>query len=222
MTAAAGSGPRSRLGRGGLPGGTRFPGFDVTTQARHWDPVTAGVVLDRLRSPEPPRFFTAREEAIADALFDQLLAQREDPRVPVTAMVDSRLAEQRTDGWRYADMPEDGQAWRESLRLLDHDAAQRYGRGFCECPEDQQRELIQHVQDLGSDDWHHLPAGRVWSLWTRYGCTAFYSHPAAWNEIGFPGPAYPRGYKALGIGSLESFEVHDSRPQDDPAADGQA
>ena len=34
-------------------------------------------------------------------------------------------------------------------------------------------------------------AGRphhVWSLWTRYACTAFYSHPWAWNEIGFGGP----------------------------------
>jgi hypothetical protein len=205
-----------------MPGESRFPGFDVTEQAPHWDPVTAGVVLDRLRSPEPPRFFTLREEAIADALFDQLLSQRTDPRVPVTAMVDARLAEERTDGWHYADMPEDGQAWRESLRLLDYDAAERYGHGFCECPDDRQRELVQHVQDLGSEDWHQLPAGRVWSLWTRYACTAFYSHPAAWNEIGFPGPAYPRGYKALGVGKLEPFEVHDTRPKDDPAADGQA
>ena len=28
----------------------------------------------------------------------------------------------------------------------------------------------------------------VWSLWTRYASTAFYSHPWAWNEIGFGGP----------------------------------
>ena len=37
-------------------------------------------------------------------------------------MIDARLAEQQTDGWRYADMPEDGQAWRDSLRYLDEDA----------------------------------------------------------------------------------------------------
>ena len=34
--------------RVGETGGTRFPGFDAGAQARHWDPVTAGVVLDRL------------------------------------------------------------------------------------------------------------------------------------------------------------------------------
>ncbi len=27
---------------------------------------------------------------------------------------------------------------------------------------------------------------------------AFYSHPWAWNEIGFGGPAYPQGYMRLG------------------------
>ena len=50
----------------------------------------------------------------------------------------------------------------------------------------------------------------MWSLWTRYACTAFYSHPWAWNEIGFPGPAYPRGYLNLGVGGREHWEVADA------------
>jgi hypothetical protein len=28
--------------------------------------------------------------------------------------------------------------------------------------------------------------------------SGFYSHPWAWNEIGFGGPAYPRGFMRLG------------------------
>ena len=67
--------------------------------------------------------------------------------------------------------------------------------------------------------WHGLNAARVWSLWTRYACTAFYSHPHVWNEIGFPGPAYPRGYKNAGVGKLEPFEVRDARPAEDPVGD---
>ena len=34
----------------------------------------------------------------------------------------------------------------------------------------------------------------------------FYSHPWAWNEMGFGGPAYPRGYAALGAGHKEHWE----------------
>ena len=59
----------------------------------------------------------------------------------------------------------------------------------------------------------------MWSLWTRYACTAFYSHPWAWNEIGFPGPAYPRGYKNPGVDAREPFEVarRHGRPMIRPA-----
>ena len=37
--------------------------------------------------------------------------------------------------------------------------------------------------------------------------------------MGFPGPAYPRGYKNLGVGRLEPFEVADRRPAEDPVGD---
>ena len=69
-------------------------------------------------------------------------------------------------------------------------------------------------------NWHGLPAAHVWSLWTRYACTAFYAHPFAWAEIGFPGPAYPRGYKNTGVGKLEPFEVGDAHPSEDPVREG--
>jgi Gluconate 2-dehydrogenase subunit 3 len=225
--------PRSRTGLTPRGGPDRFPGFDVFAEQRRWDPATAAVLTDRLGPPPALRFFSPEEEAIATALVDLLLGQqdpdphtvlgarnadqqRDRPRIPVTAMIDSRLAEAETDGWRYANMPEDGQAWRDTLRFLDEDAQDKHGRGFAACPPSDQAALIQVVQDAGSGDWHGLPASRVWSLWTRYACTAFYGHPWAWNEMGFPGPAYPRGYKNIGVDKLEPFEVRDAQPAQDP------
>jgi len=35
---------------------------------------------------------------------------------------------------------------------------------------------------------------------------AYYAHPYAWDEIGFGGPAYPRGYFALNHGAPEPWE----------------
>jgi hypothetical protein len=199
------------------PGGRdRFPGFDVMAQAPHWDPATTAVVAARLGIPADIRFFTPEEEAVASALCDQLLDQRTEPRVPVVATVDARLAEGQTDGWHYEDMPPDGEAWRESLSCLDADAALRSGTGFVASSWEDQTAIIQGVQDLGSDRWHRLVAGHVWSLWTRYVCTAFYSHPWAWQEIGFGGPAYPRGYKNLGVDRREPYEVQDAHPGSDP------
>ena len=206
----------------------RFPGFDVLSQSEHWDPVTTGIVMARLGMPPDIRFFTPDEQAIGTALCDQLLGQERENhatrhtedgprRVPILNMIDARLAEKQTDGWRYADMPHDGQAWRDTLAALDRDAHDRFGAGFAACSVDQQSILVQAVHDLGRDAWHDLCAQHVWSLWTRYVCTAFYSHPSAWDEIGFPGPAFPRGYKNIGVDALEPFEVADADPDADPA-----
>jgi hypothetical protein len=192
----------------------RFPGFDVLDEVSHWDAATAGVVLSRLGPCPPLRFFSLAEEAVGRALFDQLLDQREPPRVPVLEMIDARLAEAQTDGWRYADMPEDGEAFRRSFAALDDDARRAFGRPFAELEWFDRADLVQSVQQLRDTDWHELRADRVWSLWTRYACTAFYSHPWAWNEIGFGGPAYPRGYKNLGVDAREPWEVADVTDRD--------
>ena len=127
------------------------------SQLPHWDPATAAVVESRLAPPPAPRFFSPAEEATATALLNLILGQDEEPRVPVTAMIDARLAEAQTDGWRYADLPEDGQAWRDTLGYLDDDAQVKYAAAFAGCPAADQHALIQAVQDLGSGDWHGLP-----------------------------------------------------------------
>ncbi len=202
-------------------GGGRFPDFNVMDHSRHWDAATRAVVAERLNPPTEARFFTETEMATATALFDQLLYQREEPRVPVAGRVDQRLADGQTDGWHYETMPVDEQTWRDSLAGLDADAHAGHGAPFAACSWEDQTKLLQTVQDRGSRSWYGFVAAHVWGLWTRYACTAFYAHPAAWNEIGFDGPAYPRGYKNLGVDRLEGFEVRDARPADDPLADGQ-
>jgi hypothetical protein len=190
----------------------RFPGFDVLSQADGWDDVTAGTVLARLSHPTPLAFFTPAEVAVAGPLLDLLLGQDGDPRVPVLQMIDERLALGETDGWHYDELPEDAQAWRETLAALDEDARERCGRPFADLPAQEQAPLVQTVQDAKT--WHGFVAAHVWSLWTRYACTAFWSHPWAWNEMGFPGPAYPRGYLNPGIDAREKWEVADAVGRD--------
>jgi hypothetical protein len=211
----------ARLPRTGTtPGGrqSRFPGFDVLAEVDAWDPVTAGVVLARM-GPQPPlRYFDTEQESVARPLMDLILDQHVEPRVPVFEMVDQRLAELTTDGWRYEDLPPDAEAWSRSMTALDEDARERFGRPFSACSVRERGELLQTLLDLGDDPWHGMKADRVWSLWYRYVCSAFYSHPWTWNEIGFPGPAYPRGYKNRGVNRLEPFEVED-RLDLDPVAD---
>ena len=193
----------------GLP--PRFRGYDVLAQTGFWDHATAGVVLERLSPTTQLAYFSSFDVSVGRPLVDLLLAQDCEPRVPVLELIDTRLARGETDGWHYDDLPEDGEAWRVTLRWLDEDAHAGFRRAFAHLVAGEQREVVQAVQDLAHDGkrWHDYPAAQVWSLWTRYACTAFYSHPWAWNEIGFGGPAYPRGYLNLGVGRLEHWEVPD-------------
>jgi hypothetical protein len=176
-------------------------------QVGTWDRETTNVVLGRLQD-RPLRFFTPAEAPTVRALVDRLLAQDDEPRIPVVEMIDTRLAERSGDGYRYHDMPEDPEAWRASISFLDDDARVNHERAFPDLERRQQLRLIETIRSA-KGQWHGLPAARVFSLWIRYACTAFYSHPWAWNEIGFGGPAYPRGYKNLGFERREPWEVAD-------------
>ncbi|MCU1491761.1 MAG: gluconate 2-dehydrogenase subunit 3 family protein [Acidimicrobiaceae bacterium] len=198
----------SSAGRG------RQPRHGVMSQVGTWDDVTKGVVLNRLGRPNPPAFFPLEQRRTISALLRRLVALDTEPeegdegetaRVPLLELVDERLLHEETDGFRYEEMPPDREVWLRTGDLLDKDAHVRRGRDFADCTAREQDELIEAVR-TAKDTWHGMHAGRVFDLWLRYACTAFYSHPAAWDEIGFGGPAYPRGYKALGIDMREPFE----------------
>jgi hypothetical protein len=199
--------PRHR--RGTAPQGrSRYPDYDVLEEAGHWDEVTRKVVLDRVENVPPIRFFDAREEATMRAFCDVVTAQDCEPRVPVLEMVDAKLHAGRLDGFQHAGMPDDRDVWRLSARGLDEAARARGADGFAAADDEVRIEIVAafHKGDLEDGVWADMPASTAFSVLMRSVLSAFYSHPWAWNEIGFGGPAYPRGYARLGIGLRESWE----------------
>ena len=178
----------------------RYPDYDVLSAADTWDAATRKVVLARLEPTRPLRFFTAAEEPTLRAFCDTVLAQDADPRVPVPEMVDAKLADGEFDGYQYADMPDDRETWRMVLAGLDEAArtagADSFAAADAEDAGTSSGEFAKAQLDGGA--WEKLNVKRAWSVVMRGALGAFYSHPWAWNEIGFGGPAYPRGYMRLG------------------------
>ncbi|HEX4804823.1 MAG TPA: gluconate 2-dehydrogenase subunit 3 family protein [Conexibacter sp.] len=195
--------PRQRRGTTPQMHG-RYPDYDVLSQARHWDEATRRVVMRRVRETPPIRFFANEEIPTLRAFLDTVLAQDAEPRIPVLEMVDAKMHARRFDGWRYAGMPDDAQVWKVVAAGLDEAA----GGCFAACDADERLEICGAFSrgELGGGAWERVDVRRAWSVVMRIALAQFYSHPWAWNEIGFGGPAYPRGYARLGVGMGESWE----------------
>jgi Gluconate 2-dehydrogenase subunit 3 len=186
----------------------RYPDYNVLDETEHWDPVTRSLVLARIEEVPPIRFFTDHEAATLAAFCDVVLAQDADPKVPVLNFVDAKLFEGRLDGFRHADMPDDRETWRRVAVGLDEAAGEQGAASFAGAPAEIQRRVVQAFSDgkLHGEVWGQLPPAKAFSVVMRGVLSSFYSHPWAWNEIGFGGPAYPRGYARLGAGQRESWE----------------
>ena len=195
----------------------RYPDYDVLEQADHWDAVTRRVVLERIEPPGPLRFFDADEEPALRALCDTCMAQDHEPRVPVAEYVDRAMADGQLDGYQYADMPDDRETWRIVLAGLDETAHDRHGADLAGCGQAEREAIVQDFStgSLSGGSWDRLNVSRAWSVCMRAILTGFYSHPWAWNEIGFGGPAYPRGFMRTGpTGVREPYETPGATTED--------
>jgi hypothetical protein len=214
--------PRQR--RGVTPQGIgRYPDFDVLAEQGHWDEVTRRVVLDRVDNVPSIGFFDDAEAATLCAFCDVVTAQDAEPRIPVLAYVDEKLGSGKRDGWQYYDLPDDGDVWKLVARGLDEEARHLSFASFADTPLEAQTGIIHRFSKarLHGGTWDAMNVARAWKVVTRYVVQAYYSHPWAWNEIGFGGPAYPRGYGAFGspdLGERESWET-DEQVHVDPVPD---
>jgi hypothetical protein len=203
--------PRQRAGTTPQMHG-RYPDYDVLTQQDHWDEATRRVVLARVHQVPPIRFFTADEVPTVRAFLDTVLAQDDEPRIPVLEMVDAKLHSRQFDGYRYAGMPDDGETIRLVARGLDEAAGGSFARATAEMRLDVCGALSRG--ELSGGAWERIDPQTAWKVCLRIALAAFYSHPWAWNEIGFGGPAYPRGYARLGVGMSESWEAEPAYDRD--------
>jgi hypothetical protein len=195
-----------------------YPGFSTLSQRAFWDEATRRVVEARVERVPPIRFFSPEELRTVTAVMDRLVPQDDrDPehRIPVVNAVDERLYSGRIDGYRYEDMPPDGEAYRLGIKAIDDIAMKMHGAPFHELSPTQQDEALWTIHEDkprgGEEIWKQMPADRFWLLILSDAVDAYYAHPYAWDEVGFGGPAYPRGYFRLENGQPEPWEVNERR-----------
>jgi hypothetical protein len=191
-----------------------YPGFNTLDQQKFWDEATRRVVLNRVYNVPPIRFFTSEEAELMQAICARLLPQEDrdtEHTIPIVNLIDDRLYHNRIEGYRFEDMPPDGEAHRLGLQAIEAIAHHMFRQAFVELAPLHQEQVLQTIHDgnppVGKEIWQRMSVVRYWTLLLQDAIEAYYAHPYAWDEIGFGGPAYPRGYMRQQNGLAEPWEV---------------
>ena len=199
----------------------RFVGYDVLAK-RHtpsWNAQTRQVIDARLALPRGPRFLDAAAFATLTAIAARIVPQPADRApLPVAALVDDKLVRDRQDGYRGEAMPRQRDAWQLGLRAIEAEARAAFGAAFTALEAPAQDELLRRVQAGEAHDaaWSGMPPKTFFKQRLLADVVhAYYAHPTAWNEIGWGGPASPRGYVRMGYDERDPWEAAEG---DDAAA----
>jgi hypothetical protein len=194
----------------------RYPGYDVLGKwnSPSFDDQTRAVLTRRTRAVPERRFLTAAAWTLLEAIVARLLPQPERPHpIPITAWIDDRLARDQGEGFRVDGMPPLRETWRKGLAGIDAEAGRRLGRPFAQIAAEAQDAVLRAVQQGEVDPalWDGLPAERFFrDVLLKTAAGLYYAHPAAWSEIGFGGPASPRGYVRLGFDQRDPWEAKEA------------
>jgi hypothetical protein len=190
-----------------------YPGYDVLSKrdGPSWNDATRKAIERRLSARMLPRFFDPAEWVTLCAVCARIMPQPSDrPAVPLPACVDAKMADNDLDGFRYAQLPAQGEAWRRGLAALDAEARARRGAPFHRLGDSDQDDLLTRMQkgELRCEAWEGMPSGLFFLHRVIHDIVgAYYAHPTAWSEIGFGGPASPRGYVRLALDRRDPWEA---------------
>jgi hypothetical protein len=213
----------------------RYPGYDVLAKrdTPSWDDATRAVVAKRMAQPNAPRFCNDAQWRTLCALCATIVPQslpaasasgevtdnKRDrtgaPRIPVAGLVDTKLAQDSRDGYRDARLPALRDAWRIALAAIDVESRQRFRAGFADIDESARRTMLSLMQQgkLTDPAWEGMHCDVFFSLRLLHDiCSAYYSHPHSWSEMGFGGPANPRGYVRMLENRRDPWEAVKAQP----------
>lgn len=189
-----------------------FPSNTLRTllSTNHVTDATRQALTERLNAPPRlPTFFSATEFALLRAICNRLIPQDDRPEpIDVAGGIDERLAQNKSNGWRYDVMPADGDAYKQGLAGIEESAQILHQRPFGQLSGPEQDSIIGLIQtgNAPGDTWQTLPANRFFEELLAEAAENYYSHPLAQEEIGYVGMADLPAWNRVGLNQLEDRE----------------
>lgn len=190
-----------------------YPGYDILGKwnSASFNDQTRRVLNHRLNQVPERQFFTEEEWAVLEAFCARAIPQPgRVHRVPIAPWIDQALVHKRGSGTRYAQMPTDAVAWRRGLVAFEAEAQRRHRRGFAQLMPHEQDALMQAAvaDELTGPEWQGMSSKTFMADFAlKHVVAIYYAHPVALSEIGYGGPASPRGYVRMDANRFDAWEA---------------
>ncbi len=177
---------------------TRYPSYNMLNEKEHWDEHTREIVLKRLGPFDKNKFLTDHEAEMILAIARHIVYdERKEILNYVVHHLDSALASPIGEDQRKTGTPPRDILIRRGLKAIDKLSEKKLGASFLEIDITEQLTLLEEL-DKGKamplSEWQKIPQKELFKKLATEIVSAYYSHPVVWSEIGYGGPAYPRGY----------------------------
>jgi hypothetical protein len=182
---------------------SHYPNYDVMQEKNQWDDHTQTIVTARVIRERNYKFLSLTEAEMLRAIAVILI---DDDRPELTQYIICHIGE----GERKTGVPQERQLIRDGLKTWNDASIQQFLTYFIDLTWVQQRSYVEELSTsnaLPSAVWGAFPQQALFNKLLQMCLEAYYSHPIVWSEIGYGGPAYPRGYVRTEIGQLDPWEA---------------
>jgi hypothetical protein len=188
-----------------------YPSFNVLDELDAWDDHPQSIVSARLSPSKQSKFLNAKEAKMLLVICGLLMNDSSsDVLLFVIDHFDETLQSSPGESQRKAGIPPGKDLIRLGLQSLEKTAENNYSASFQTLDPIVQIELIQAISEGKMEpslDFHSAIQQAFFQKVMSLTIESYCSHPKVWSEIGYAGPAYPRGYVRAQLGQLDPWEA---------------
>ncbi|WCR28666.1 gluconate 2-dehydrogenase subunit 3 family protein [Paenibacillus thiaminolyticus] len=190
---------------------SHYPSFDVMKERHEWDDHTQSIVMSRAKPNNVLHFLTPPEAGLIRRI-GSLLVGDETPEVLdfVLVHIDRTLHQSPGESQRKAGVPEAPKLLRAGLHALEQADQALHSSSFMDLDAADQKQYLQDMSQSAAKPigiWNGIPQAELFRKLLNLTVEAYCSHPKVWSDIGYAGPAYPRGYVRTQMGQLDPWEA---------------
>ncbi|RKN62894.1 gluconate 2-dehydrogenase subunit 3 family protein [Paenibacillus ginsengarvi] len=192
---------------------SRYPSYNVLDERDEWDEFTRSIVVSRLGPAEPYGYLTLVEAEMLRAVCASLVYDDKPEVIDyVVRHIDETLVKSRLtgEGQREVGVPPAPELIRQGLKAIEQSVLLLRQASFMSLSEADRAGLLRQMSNSAAEPpelWASLPQRQLFQKLCSLTIEAYCSHPAIWSEIGYGGPAYPRGYVRTQLGQLDPWEA---------------